>query len=133
MPLDSAVVLKYPLPPLDPVDDGPRSASPSASVASARGSLAGRNEMDQFQADSRQQCTNGCEPGLTDPSHRSLEAQRDSAQLKGQHRHRHDGRRRRGAVTGLVLAILNRPHRVLPNVEAQPMPGGASASVGWSF
>jgi hypothetical protein len=37
------------------------------------------------------------------------------------------------AVTGLVLAILNRPTRHLPNVEVAPSSGGGVAAVGWRF
>jgi hypothetical protein len=37
------------------------------------------------------------------------------------------------AVTGIVLAIMNRPERVLPNVEVAPKSGGGIATVGWHF
>jgi hypothetical protein len=36
-------------------------------------------------------------------------------------------------ITGVVLAIINRPHRVLPDLEVAPKTGGGVASVGWSF
>jgi hypothetical protein len=37
------------------------------------------------------------------------------------------------AVAGGVLAILNRPDRVLPNVEVAPLAGGGVAQAGWGF
>ena len=36
-------------------------------------------------------------------------------------------------ISGLVLAIMNRPKRVLPTVEVAPTSGGAAAAVGWHF
>jgi tetratricopeptide (TPR) repeat protein len=36
-----------------------------------------------------------------------------------------------GLVTGIVLAVLNRPHAIA--VDVAPTQGGASASVGWHF
>ena len=95
--------------------------------------LLGKNQMDQFQADYAIQCANGCEPGLTDPAHRALKDEQDTAQLKGKIG---IGMMAAGGVvmvTGVVMAILNRPHRVLPNVEVAPTAGGAHASVGWNF
>lgn len=40
-----------------------------------------------------------------------------------------------GAVTvgGVVLAILNRPIRKLPRIEAGPTPGGIAATAAWKF
>ena len=35
------------------------------------------------------------------------------------------------AITGVVLAILDRPKRVTPNIEVAPTPGGAVLSVTW--
>ena len=37
------------------------------------------------------------------------------------------------AITGIVLAIMNRGQRVLPNVEVAPKAGGGVARVGWRF
>ncbi len=95
--------------------------------------FAGKNQMDQFNADFSAQCQNGCEPGLTAPEHRSLAAQRDSAELKGQIGIAMMGVGGAVAVTGIVLAIINRPQRVLPNVEVAPKAGGGVAKVGWNF
>lgn len=40
-----------------------------------------------------------------------------------------------GAVTvgGMVFAILNRPTRTLPRIEAAPTRGGMTASLRWKF
>jgi hypothetical protein len=131
IPLDSAVILKYPYRrwiPWTMVGMGL-----AVGLGGAGTWFLGKNQMDQFDADFTQQCQNGCEPGLTAPEHRALAAQRDSAIFKG----------RIGIgmiavgggvmVTGLIFAIANRPTRVLPNVEVAPKAGGGVATVGWQF
>jgi hypothetical protein len=93
----------------------------------------GKNQMDQFNADYKVQCSNGCEPGLTDPSHRSLASQRDSAEFKGA---LGIGMMAVGGgvlATGIVLVVLNRPTREMPSVEVAPKSGGGVATVGWHF
>lgn len=131
VPLDTAVVLKYPY----------RRWIPWTMVAvgltvglgGAGTWFLGKNQMDQFEADFTQQCQNGCEPGLTAPEHRALAAQRDSAVFKGQVG---IGMMAVGGgvmITGLILAIANRPTRVLPNVEVAPKAGGAVTTVQWNF
>jgi hypothetical protein len=131
MPLDSAVVLKYRWGRWMPW------TTVGIGVAVGLGGvgtwLAGKNQMDQFNADFRLQCENGCEPGLTAPEHRSLAAQRDSAELKGQVGIAMVGVGGAVAITGVVLAIMNRGERVLPNVEVAPKAGGGIAKVGWRF
>lgn len=131
VPLDSAVVLKYPYRRWIPW------TTTGVGVAVALGGVGtwflGANQMDQFEAEYSTQCQNGCEPGLTAPEHRSLAAQRDSAELKGQIGIAMMGIGGAVTVTGIVLAILNRPQRVLPNVEVAPRAGGAVAKVGWRF
>jgi hypothetical protein len=131
VPLESAVVLKYPYRRWIPWTM--TGMGVTLGLAGLGTWFLGKNQMDQFEADFSTQCQNGCEPGLTDPAHRSLAAQRDSAELKGKIG---IGMMAVGggvAVTGLVLTILNRPERVLPNVEVAPKPGGAVTSVGWRF
>ena len=93
----------------------------------------GKNEMDDFEAAYSSQCQNGCEPGLTAPEHAALAAQRDGAELKGQIGLAMIGVGGAVTVTGIVLAILNRPQRMLPNVEVAPKAGGGVAKVGWRF
>jgi hypothetical protein len=131
IPLDSAVILKYPYRRWIPW------TMTGIGVAVGLGGVGtwflGKNQMDQFHADYSAQCQNGCEPGLTAPEHRSLAAQRDSAQLKGTIGIAMMGVGGAVAVTGVVLAIMNRPTRELPNVEVQPKAGGGVAKVGWRF
>jgi len=131
VPLDSAVILKYPYRRWIPW------TMTAMGLAVGLGGVGtwflGRNQMDQFEAEFSTQCANGCEPGLTDPSHASLAAQRDSAILKGRVGIGMMGVGGAVAVTGIVLAIMNRPERVLPNVEVAPKSGGGIASVGWHF
>ncbi|HUS27477.1 MAG TPA: hypothetical protein VMZ53_03180 [Kofleriaceae bacterium] len=131
LPLDTAVVLKYPYRRWIPW-----TMTAVGLVVGAGGAgtwFLGKQQMDKFHDAYAVQCANGCEPGLTDPSHSSLAAQRDSAQLKGKIGIGMMGVGGAVAVTGIVLAIMNRPERVLPNVEVAPTSGGGVTSVGWSF
>ena len=131
VPLESAVVLKYRYRRWIPW------SLTGVGVAVGLGGLgtwfAGKSQMDQFEADFSTQCQLGCEPGLTAPEHRSLAAQRDSAELKGKVGIAMMSVGGAVAVTGVVLAILNRPERVLPNIEVAPKAGGGIARVGWRF
>ena len=131
VPLDSAVVLHYPYRRWIPW------TMTGIGLAVGLGGVGtwflGKNQMDQFEADFSTQCQNGCEPGLTSPEHRSLAAQRDSAELKGKIGIAMMGVGGAVAITGVVLAIMNRPTRELPNVEVAPKAGGAVAAVGWHF
>lgn len=131
IPLDSAITLKYPYRRWIPWTMA--GLGLAVGLGGAGTWFLGRNQMDQFDADFTQQCQNGCEPGLTAPEHRALAAQRDSAILKGQVG---IGMMVLGSgvmIAGLILAIANRPTRVLPNVEVAPQAGGAVTSVGWRF
>ncbi|HEY5951155.1 MAG TPA: hypothetical protein VIV40_36940 [Kofleriaceae bacterium] len=132
MPLDSAVVLKYRYRRWIPW------TMTGIGVAVGLGGVGtwflGKNQMDNFEADYSTQCQNGCEPGLTAPEHRSLAAQRDGAELKGTIGIAMMGVGGAVAVTGVVLAIMNRGERVLPNIEVAPKAGGGGvAKVGWRF
>lgn len=131
VPLDSAVVLKYPYRRWIPWTM--TGIGLAVGLGGAGTWFLGKNQMDQFEADFSAQCQNGCEPGLTAPEHRSLAAQRDSAQLKGQVGIAMMGVGGAVVITGVVLAIMNRPTRVLPNVEVAPKAGGGVAKVGWRF
>jgi len=93
--------------------------------------LAGKNEMDAFHSDFANTCATGCEADLS--SHAPLRRERDSAVLKG--KIAVSMMVAGGAITvgGVVLAILNRPTRKLPRIEAGPTPGGMAAAVGWEF
>jgi len=131
VPLDSAVVLEYPYRRWIPWTM--TAVGLLVGLGGAGTWYLGRNEFDQFQTDYNTQCQTGCEPNLTDPSHRALADERDSAALKGQ---AGIGMMAVGgvvAITGIVLAIMNRPERVLPNVEVAPHGDGAMTTVGWHF
>ena len=129
--LDSAVVLKYPYRRWIPWTMA--GIGLGVGLAGAGTLVLGNNGITQFEADYTTQCAKGCEPGLTDPSHRSLAGERDSAELKQKIGVAMIGVGGAVAITGVVLAILNRPTRELPNVEVAPKAGGAVAAVGWSF
>ncbi len=90
--------------------------------------FAGRNQMDKFEADFAMSCPTGCSADLSEQP--LLADARDSAELKG--KIAISMMVAGGAITvaGVVWAIVNRPRRVLPaQVEVQPTPGGAAASV----
>ena len=132
VPLESAVVLKYRYRRWIPWTM--TAAGVAVAVAGLGTWFVGKNEMDQFQTDYSLQCMNGCEPGLTDPAHSSLRAQEDRALFKGKIGIAMMGVGGAVAVTGIVLAIINRPQRILPTVEVAPRAnGGVAASVGWRF
>jgi hypothetical protein len=131
VPLDSAVVLKYRYRRWVPWTF--TGIGLAVGLGGAGTWFLGKNQMDQFEADYSTVCEHGCEPGLTAPEHRSLAAQERSAALKGTVGIAMMGVGGALAVTGVVLAIMNRPQRVLPNVEVAPKAGGAQASVGWRF
>jgi hypothetical protein len=131
VPLESAVKLEYPYRRWVPWTTA--GVGLAVGLAGVGTYFLGKNQLDQFQADYATQCANGCEPGLTAPQHHALRDEQDSAQLKGKIG---IGMMAVGGsvmVTGVVLAIMNRPHRVMPKVEVVPQAGGASASVGWHF
>jgi hypothetical protein len=104
-------------------------------VAVALGGLgfwfAGRNQMDKFEADFAMTCPTGCQADLSDQP--LLADARDSAQLKGTIAV--SMMIAGGAITvgGVVWAIMNRPRRVLPQMEVAPTNGGMQAAVGWKF
>ena len=131
VPLDTAVVLKYPYRRWIPWTMMGMGLAVAAGGAGTW--FLGKNQMDDFEAEYTAQCQNGCEPGLTAPEHRSLAALHDGAVLKGQIGIAMMGVGGAVAVTGIVLAIMNRPTRVLPNVEVAPKAGGGVAKVGWRF
>ena len=95
--------------------------------------VTGKNQMDAFDANFDREClTTGCEKDLSD--HPSLRDQRTSAELKGKIG---AGAMIGGgavALTGIVMVLVNRPKRVLPNIEVLPTIGsGAAVAAGWQF
>lgn len=94
--------------------------------------FAGRSQMDQFEADFARLCPTGCQADLSDQP--QLARDRDSAELKGTIA---IGMMVGGgaiAIGGLVWGgLINRPRRVVPNMELQPTSGGVTAKLGWRF
>jgi hypothetical protein len=96
--------------------------------------LSGRTQMNNFQQHFAVLCASGCSESLdANPVEEQLASESDSGQFRlaagvsmiavG------------GAVltSGVVWAILNRPHRVTPKVEIAPTTTGATASAAWRF
>lgn len=129
IPIESAVILKYRYRRWVPY------TVTAVGVAVAGGGLAfylaGRSGMDKFAADFTTNCPTGCKMDFSDKPF--LKDERDSAQLKGNIGMGMIAAGGAVAITGIILTIANKAERVLPSVEAQPLPGGAAASVGWSF
>jgi hypothetical protein len=102
-------------------------------VALALGGLAfylvGRDQMNKFESDFATQCPGGCslsdEPLLADA--------RDSAKLKGKIGGVMMVAGGAVAIGGVVWLVMNRPKRVLPQMEVAPTDGGMRAAVGWTF
>lgn len=129
VPLESAVTLVYPYRRWIPYTL--TGGGVALGLAGLGVWLAGRSQMDEFEANFLEKCPMGCPTDLPDDP--SLRAQRDSAELKGT-----VGISMMiagGAVTvgGVILVILNRPTRVLPAIEVAPTAGGATASTSWTF
>lgn len=129
VPIDSAVILKYRYPRWIPW------TITGGGAAIALGGLGvwlwGRSQMDRVQADFATTCSAGCQSDLSD--HPSLAAERDRARLKGTIGISMMVAGGALSVGGIVMAILDRPRRILPNVEVAPTSGGVAARVGWRF
>jgi hypothetical protein len=93
--------------------------------------LVGKNEIEAFHNDFASVCARGCAADLSDQP--ALRRNRDGAILKGDIAVSMMIAGGAVAAGGIVLAILNRPIRKLPRIEAAPTPGGMSASVRWPF
>ncbi len=131
IPLDAAVKLEYPHARWMPWTVG--GIGLAVGLAGVGTYFLGKSQLDQFQTDYAVQCAAGCEPGLTAPQHRPLLDEQNAAELKGKIGIAMMATGGGVLVTGVVLAIMNRPHRVLPKVEVAPTAGGAQAAVGWHF
>ena len=131
VPLDSAVILKYPYRRWIPYTVTGLGAA--VGLAGLAVWVAGRGQMNDFETafGNDPDCSMGCDKSLSNkPLLRNL---RDSAELKGK-----IGISMMvagGAVTvgGIVMAILNRPQRILPTAEVTPTSGGAMVSTRWRF
>ncbi len=129
VPIETAIKLEYPYPRLVPLGVGGGGAA--VALAGLGVWFWGRSQMDQFQTDFANTCPTGCLANLSD--HPALASERDGAQLKGKIAVSMMIVGSAAAIGGVVMAVLDRPHRVLPNVEVTPTPGGAAAVYSRSF
>ncbi|MGE5186081.1 MAG: hypothetical protein ACM31C_28695 [Acidobacteriota bacterium] len=129
VPIETAVKLEYPYPRLVPLGVGGGGAA--VALAGLGVWFWGRSQMDQFQTDFANTCPTGCLANLSD--HPELASERDAARLKGKIAVTMMVVGSAAAIGGVVMAVLDRPHRVLPNVEVAPTPGGAAAMYSRSF
>jgi hypothetical protein len=88
--------------------------------------------MDQFEADFARLCPTGCRADLSDQP--QLARDRDGADLRGTIGISMIATGGVLAVGGLVWArFVNRPRRIVPDMELRPTPGGVTAQAGWRF
>jgi membrane protein implicated in regulation of membrane protease activity len=131
VPMESLVKYEYPSPAWLPW------TTAGGGAAIALGGLgfwfAGRNQMDNFEAEFAMECPTGCEADLSAPEHQDLKRDRDSAELKGKIAVVMMATGGALVVGGVVWAIINRPKRVMPDMEVGPTSGGMAASVRWRF
>lgn len=127
IPLDRAVSLTYPVARWLPWSITGTGAALALSGLGVW--FAGRSQMDRFESNFGIACPTGCplaaQPELADEHH--------SAQLKGKIG---IGMFVAGGVTiasGIVMTLLDHPHRVLTNLEIAPNRQGVTATIGWPF
>lgn len=127
--LDTATKLEYPTNPWIP------RATLAAGIAMGLGGLGvwlvGKNQMDEFDVALAQTCTKGCAADLTDQP--ALRQMRDSARLKGTIGTSAMVGGGVVAAGAVVWVIVNRPKRVLPNVEVSPTDGAVRVSMALEF
>jgi hypothetical protein len=120
VPIETAVVLRYPYPRWLPW------AATGGGAAVAIGGLGlwlwGRTQMDQFNADFAKACPTGCV--LAD--HPDLARERDAARLKGNIGVPTMIAGGAVAIGGIVMMIVVKPKRIVPNVEVGPTSQGAA-------
>jgi hypothetical protein len=127
VPIDAAVKLEYPYPRWIPW------TTAGGGAAVALGGLGvwlwGRSQMDKFQSDFAQACPTGCDLS----SQPALASDRDSAHFKGEIGATLMITGVVSAAAGIVGAYLDKPKRVLPDVEVAPTSGGGVARASWRF
>ncbi|HEY5947043.1 MAG TPA: hypothetical protein VIV40_16175 [Kofleriaceae bacterium] len=131
-PLEDVVKLEYPSPRWLPWTV----AGSGAAVGLGGLALwfAGRNKMDRFEASFAMLCATSCSAGLdANATERNLRDQRDSARFEGNAGVAMLAVGGTAMVGGIVWAIINRPRRVLPNLEITPSASGASARLTLPF
>lgn len=132
VPLADAVAVEYRWPRWLPWT----AAGTGAAIALGGAALwfAGQRRMDRFEADFEELCPNGCSADLDgNPTERQLARERDGARLEGTVGAALIAAGGALAVGGVVWALANRPHRVLPQLELAPTAGGAAARIRWQF
>ncbi|HTR50076.1 MAG TPA: hypothetical protein VMJ10_05160 [Kofleriaceae bacterium] len=129
VPIDTAVKLEYPYPRWIPWT----TAGGGAAIALAGLGvwLWGRSQMDHFQSDFAQQCPTGCDASL--PGMPALADERTAAHLKGEIGATLMIGGGAIAAAGVVGAYLDKPKRILPNIEVAPTSGGGIARARWRF
>jgi hypothetical protein len=98
--------------------------------------VAGRREMDRFDADFAEACSmpRGCDADLdTTDGERLLRAQRDGARLHSQIGVSMIAAGSAIAIGGVVWVLLNRPKRILPELDVPPTRDGVTARISWQF
>jgi hypothetical protein len=125
--LESAVVLEYPYRRWIPY------TITASGLALGLGGigvwLLGREQLSDFEGAFARECPTGC--SLSDqPLLRDL---RDGAKLRGAIGVTMMVAGGAVAVGGIVMVIVNRPRRILPNVEVSPTRGGVMATKAWEF
>jgi hypothetical protein len=129
LPIATAVKLVYPYNRMLPLAIG------GGGAAVALGGLGvwflGSRQMDRFNTDFGKTCPTGCLSSLSD--HPSLASEHDSAVLKGNIGIAMMTVGGIAAVGGVVLAVLDRPKRVTPNIEVAPTAGGAMTYLRFGF
>ncbi len=123
VPIETAVKLQYPYSRMLPLAIGGGGAA--VALAGLGVWFWGRSQMDQFQTDFANTCPTGCLADLSD--HPKLAAEHDAAQLKGKIAVSMMAVGGVAVAAGVVMAILDRPKRILPDVEVAPTAGGATA------
>jgi hypothetical protein len=93
--------------------------------------LSGKNQMEAFHSDFANSCAMGCEADLS--NHTFLRRERDGAIVKGEIALSMMITGGAVVVGGVVLAVMNRPVRKLPRIEAGPTRDGMTAAIGWDF
>jgi hypothetical protein len=129
LPIATAVKLVYPYPRMLPLAIGGGGAT--VALAGLGVWFWGSRQMDRFNTDFGKACPTGCLSTLS--GHPELASEHDSAALKGDIGIAMMTVGGIAAVTGVVLAVLDRPKRVGPNIEVAPTAGGAVTSVRFGF
>jgi hypothetical protein len=127
--LDSAVVLHYPVQRWVPWSVG--AAGAAVALAGLAVWLDGKDMLDNFNSNFATTCASGCPSNLAGQPY--LESERSGAKLRGEIGVSMIAAGGAAAAAGVTWAIINKPHRELPAIEAAPTRGGATASVGWRF